>query len=225
MIGPLELNGAKAGNDDINCSDCVTLEGKDRPPITNIVSNLEQFITVMEASSFSSSKSYANSFSLFSVHCCSLYLLLLVVAFGKLVVTGGVEGCHGWLADNVVSVERGGGAGNGEALLGPGGVEDEELKKAEGWSGCAGGSRGWLAVRRRLRVGWLGVCWWVSVVASREEKAEASDCQWWRKRQCVVDFDGEKGIGNGWLRREERLVGKVMGKGYVGLILCSNVYI
>ncbi|KAJ6770498.1 hypothetical protein OIU79_021196, partial [Salix purpurea] len=80
----------------------------------------------------------------------------------------------------------------------------------------SGVSRGWLAVRRRLRVGWLGVWWWVSVVAGREEKAEArgSDCEWWRKRQCVVGFDGEKEIGNGWLRREERLVGKVMGKGY-----------
>ncbi|KAJ6293160.1 hypothetical protein OIU78_025194 [Salix suchowensis] len=110
-----------------------------------------------------------------------------------------------------VSVERGGEAGNGEALLGPGGVEDEELKKSEGWSGyCAGGCRGWLAVRRRLRIGWLGVWWWVSVVASREEKAEArgSDCEWWRKRQCVVGFDGEKESGmagyggkKGWLER------------------------
>ena len=54
------------------------------------------------------------------------------------------------------------------------------------------------------------VCWWVSVVASREEKAEArgSDCEWWRKRQCVVDFDGEKESGmagyggkKGWLER------------------------
>ncbi|KAJ6332870.1 hypothetical protein OIU77_008840 [Salix suchowensis] len=85
-----------------------------------------------------------------------------------------------------------------------------QLKKAEGWSGCAGGCRGWLAVRRRLRVGWLGVWWWVSVVASREEKAEArgTDCEWWRKRQCVVGFDGEKESGmagyggkKGWLER------------------------